>query len=103
MKTVSELQAAWNAGADHCNQWDALGIDEIVTLAQQDAANEIDRLSKLLKLQQASYERQIVFEVSAERERLVQIVRDFPGWPGDNGKSEIATWLNGALRRNKGT
>lgn len=33
--TVQELQAAWNAQADKQNQWDELGLDEIVYFAQQ--------------------------------------------------------------------
>lgn len=33
--TIPELQAAWNAQSDKHNQWDELGIDEIVAFAQQ--------------------------------------------------------------------
>ena len=37
MKTVDELRDEWNASADHMNQWDELGIDEIVWFAQERA------------------------------------------------------------------
>lgn len=33
--TIEELKAAWNAQADKFNQWDDLGIDEIVNFAQK--------------------------------------------------------------------
>lgn len=32
--SVPELEAMWNAQADHMNQWDELGLDEIVAFAQ---------------------------------------------------------------------
>lgn len=32
--TLQELEAAWNAQADHMNTWDELGLDEIVAWAQ---------------------------------------------------------------------
>lgn len=31
---IDQLKAAWNAQADKHNQWDDLGIDEIVSFAQ---------------------------------------------------------------------
>ena len=46
MKTIDEIKAAWNAQADRYNQWDDLGIDEIVHFAQKialiDAAKRFD-------------------------------------------------------------
>jgi hypothetical protein len=39
-------------------------------------ATEIDRLRETLKLQQASYEREIVLDVAAERQRAADIVRN---------------------------
>lgn len=33
--SIDELEAAWNAQADAMNQWDELGIDEIVDFAQE--------------------------------------------------------------------
>ena len=33
--TLDELEAAWNAQADPLNQWEELGLDEIVAFAQQ--------------------------------------------------------------------
>ncbi|SBV37806.1 hypothetical protein STPYR_12749 [uncultured Stenotrophomonas sp.] len=33
--TIDELKTAWNAQADAMNQWDELGIDEIVDFAQE--------------------------------------------------------------------
>lgn len=45
---LEELQVAWNAQADEYNQWDELGLDEIVAFAQEQAligaATEIERL-----------------------------------------------------------
>ena len=38
--TLNELEAAWNAQADPFNQWEALGLDEIVAFAQQQALIE---------------------------------------------------------------
>ena len=38
--TLDELEAAWNAQADPFNQWEELGIDEIVAFAQQQALIE---------------------------------------------------------------
>jgi len=32
--TVNELKERWNSEADHMNQWDELGLDEIVFYAQ---------------------------------------------------------------------
>jgi hypothetical protein len=32
---LDELEAAWNAKADRDNQWQELGIDEIVAFAQE--------------------------------------------------------------------
>lgn len=32
--TVDELKDLWNSQADHMNQWDELGLDEIVAFAQ---------------------------------------------------------------------
>lgn len=32
--TVAELSAIWNKSADEHNQWDTLGIDEIVEFVQ---------------------------------------------------------------------
>jgi hypothetical protein len=32
--TVDELKKRWNSEADHMNQWDELGLDEIVFYAQ---------------------------------------------------------------------
>jgi len=32
--TVDELKERWNSEADHMNQWDELGLDEIVFYAQ---------------------------------------------------------------------
>lgn len=32
---IDELKAAWNAQADKYNQWDELGLDEILAFAQQ--------------------------------------------------------------------
>jgi hypothetical protein len=32
--SVPELEVMWNAQADHMNQWDELGLDEIVAFAQ---------------------------------------------------------------------
>ena len=32
--SIDELKAAWNAQADKYNQWDELGLDEIVAFAQ---------------------------------------------------------------------
>jgi hypothetical protein len=34
-KTVEDLKATWNAQADAMNQWDELGLDEIVHFAQE--------------------------------------------------------------------
>lgn len=36
--TVAELSARWNESADEHNQWESLGIDEIVEFAQQECA-----------------------------------------------------------------
>lgn len=36
-KSIEELKAAWNAKADRLNQWDELGLDEIVHFAQEQA------------------------------------------------------------------
>ena len=33
---LDELKALWNSQAEHMNQWDELGIDEIVAFAQAD-------------------------------------------------------------------
>jgi hypothetical protein len=33
--SIDELKAAWNAQADAMNQWDELGLDEIVDFAQE--------------------------------------------------------------------
>ena len=35
MMTLKELEAAWNAEADHYNQWPNLGLDEMIEFAQQ--------------------------------------------------------------------
>ena len=32
--SLDELEALWNSQADHMNQWDELGLDEIVAFAQ---------------------------------------------------------------------
>jgi hypothetical protein len=32
--TVDELKDLWNSQTDHTNQWDELGLDEIVAFAQ---------------------------------------------------------------------
>lgn len=44
---IDELKAKWNAQADYSNQWDDLGVDEIVAFAQQqvllDAAEMLER------------------------------------------------------------
>jgi hypothetical protein len=34
MKSVEDLKQEWNAQADQLNQWDELGLDEIVWFAQ---------------------------------------------------------------------
>jgi hypothetical protein len=50
MKTLNELKDLWNGEADKFNQWDDLGLDEIVqfvqTVALVDAA--IDAAPELL-------------------------------------------------------
>ncbi len=54
METLEELKNAWNAQADKYNQWDELGHDEIVALAQQRAIaklnREIERLRGALRM-----------------------------------------------------
>lgn len=44
--TLDELANAWNAQADPFNQWEELGLDEMVAFAQQqallDAAEEFE-------------------------------------------------------------
>ena len=37
--TLDELEILWNAQADPMNQWDELGLDEIVAFAQEAAHN----------------------------------------------------------------
>lgn len=32
---IDELKEVWNAQPDKCNQWDELGLDEIVAFSQQ--------------------------------------------------------------------
>ena len=59
-----------------------------------DSDTETNRLRKLLELQQASYEREIVLAVAAELERCVQVVMDFPIWIGNKGKAELAAALS---------
>jgi hypothetical protein len=35
METIDELKAAWNSHADRYNQWEELGLDEIIRFAQE--------------------------------------------------------------------
>lgn len=37
---IDELEARWNASADRYNQWSDLGLDEIVSFAQQECLKE---------------------------------------------------------------
>jgi hypothetical protein len=45
METVEQLKHAWNTQADALNQWDELGLDEIVHFAQQ---RQVEQLKALL-------------------------------------------------------
>ena len=38
--SIDELKKLWNSSADRCNQWDELGLDEIVFFAQKQARIE---------------------------------------------------------------
>ena len=72
---VVPLVARLRDEADLCRNDGATDIANLL----DEAAAEIERLQKLLNLQQQSYEREIALEVAAERERLralVQAVRD---------------------------
>ncbi len=54
MEAIDELRAAWNAVADQHNQWDALGIDEIVEFAQaRSASAERERCAMALDVTRA--------------------------------------------------
>lgn len=50
---VEKLKALWNKNADQYNQWDELGLDEIVAFAQQvereACAKRCDELAENLK------------------------------------------------------
>lgn len=70
MKTLEELKALWNAQADEFNQWDALGLDEMVAFAQKVAREDCARQ---LELTPADI-RLMAGEMTAQEMRTVQAV-----------------------------
>lgn len=79
---IEELRAAWNAQADQYNQWDDLGLDEIVAFAQEvereqarhDAADtEAERMRNAL----AELARYFTSSNSVPVERATILAKDF--------------------------
>lgn len=74
-----------------------LAADARVAEAQADAAaREIERLVATLTLQQASYEREIALDVSAERERCIATLRALTDDSGVNDDGQA--WLRRLTR-----
>lgn len=44
IKSIGELKKKWNEQADEYNQWDTLGLDEIILLAQSDIIDECAKI-----------------------------------------------------------